>query len=210
MSARQARRVIGRLQTLSGRLLNPVDFYASHLADYRELAAKTAFQVLINLRPADADPELWQQQALGMSLMVGTAVSPDQRGMVIWLSDRNEKPRFHPDTFSFNGVSIAEIERFVDAGRHKENQDEPGKNLDARDDGKSNAQIAWRIMYAMRLGKPGTPGLEAAIQKFLSAESRSEAEKLLPQVLTMWIEVFSVRAVADFRQWVHASVASLA
>lgn len=208
MSARQARVVIGRLQAIKAVLENPLEFYALHLADYRQLASTVAFQVLTNLRPPDADPALWEQQANQLAALVAAHLDTEVLGLTISLAEAKSGP-LDPRSFSINGLAISDIERFVQAGRVKEDRDEPGKNLDERDDGKTDLQIAWRIMYALRLQKAGAPGLEAAIMRFLSAEGRTEAEKLLPEVLKAWVDVFTVRAGADFRKWVDAGVARL-
>lgn len=205
MSALKA--AIGRLKGLQQVLANPVDFYAERQAEYRELARTTALMTLTNLRPDGADPGLWAQQAAAFSNRVGAGLAGV--GIVLTLEEQPIVAAVDaPARFALNGLSIAQIERFVAAGRVKESADAPGKNLDERDESKSDLQIAWRIMYALRLSKPGSAGLQAAILRFGAAEQRGSMESLLPQVLKAWETVLRPKAKADFQAWVHRNVAA--
>lgn len=194
--------------------MRPQDFYAENYLAYRDLARAVALQVLTNLRPGDADPAIWAGQAQVLAnQVVAYLVTEEEVGIMIALDQEaaSGQPAAATDSrnYQLSGLTVAQVERFVAAGRQKESADEPGKNLDERDDGKTDLQIAWRIMYALRLQKPGAVGLEAAVQRFLAAEKRGDAQGLLPEVLKAWLAVFAPRVLGDWRRFVHRVIGTL-
>ena len=101
------------------------------------------------------------------------------------------------------------MEEWVRRGREKDSPDEPGKNLDERDAGKTDLQIAWRIMYALKLQKPGWERLLDVLRQFVGLEAVDAMELLYPELLKAWLEHFTVAAAREWKAYVAQLVAAL-
>lgn len=206
----EVRNLIGRLEKLRDELLHPLAFYAAHRDDWEELARRVARTVLINLRPLEAQGEAWQRQIdTSVAYIAARLVTADDAGIAITLAALPEEASELPDDprfFSSQGLTVEEVIRWVAAGRSGE--DNLGKRLDQRDEGKTDRQIAWRILYALKLNKAGATDLRIAIERFLGRELGQQAEGIYPEILRAWAEVFAVRAVEDYRGWVHGRIAA--
>ena len=199
------RNVIGRLEALREELSQPAVFYAEHRAAWLELAKTVVRQVLANLKPIEMDAGQWQRQiVLAVDRVAADLLSEEDAGIMISIGALPigadpEDPRHYATA----GVNVDEVMRWVEAGRDAEMD---GKRLGGDDEGKTDRQIAWRILYALKLNKPGAEGLRTAILKFLGRESGESAEVIYPEILKAWLDVFTVRAAADFRKWVGGKV----
>lgn len=209
-------KTIAKLQRLR-ETLRPDAFYQSHRTRWQERAHRIAVAILRNSRPADADATQWAARVEAEAARISSALflDEDSVGVIISLGLNPAGVAIDsPQSYNIAGLSVSEIERWVAAGREKENPDDPGKNIDQVQDvdksgrPKTDLQIAWRIIWAIKLQKPGVPGLIAAIQKFLGAENAEAASGLYGEILNAWLEQLIPEIHADFRHWFRHTVAT--
>ena len=202
MNLQQAILRLSRLQTA---LNNTWEFYRSNLDTYEELARITARNVLTSLPPQDVDPAQWERTVETIVGRIGTflVASSKAGGMIVRLaaeaSEHVEGTR--ATMVPGRNISIADIQRFVAAGRAGE---EGGKRLDDRDYGKSDTQIAFNILYAIRQGRDN--GLLGHIADYLGMQHETTAGDLSPQILAAWIDIIVPRVRADLAAWVALQV----
>lgn len=180
-------------------------FYAAHVKEWREQARTIAIVIFQNARPADADADEWHRRvATESERITGTLfMQEDEVGAVLALALR--PPSALPDDpahYSLDGITVSEIERFVAAGRAGE---PGGKAIDYIDENRTDLQIAWRIIWAIKTRKGNFPGLIAAIQQFLGGHE-GEATALYGDILKSWLEQLGPRIRGDFREWVGMTV----
>ena len=203
------REAIEKLQGLKANLSQPLLFYAGKRAEWETLAAKIAYDSLTALCPPHIDPDLWRQAVQTATNSVTVTAHMVEIGVVVTLSEIpfEADESTDPNHFSIRGIRVSDVQRWVQGSMDGTIEKDVSKRLDHRDQNKSSLQIAWRILHALKLNKPGAGGLEAAIKKFLGFEAIQEVEALYPQVLKVWLEFFVPLAFNDFRQWVREVVA---
>jgi len=198
---------IVKLRGIQQRLSMPERFFAEHLEDWRELARQVTHDTLTALRPPESDPDQWAAGVVTAVARVVTYLLTPEAGMIIALGApapdaEPDDPRF----FELGGIPVADIERWVRESRAGILPEELAKRLDERDEGKSDLQIAWRILYALKLQKPGSEGLEKAIRRFMGFDSVKSMEAIFPELLRAWLDHFIPRASADWLVWVRKQI----
>jgi len=202
--------VITKLQRLKAAL-NIRPFYIAALPTWQDHAQRIVIAVLQNSKPAETDADVWRARVEAESQRLSAMLffSADEVGAIIGLGIRPPgTSEADPKHASVESISIDEITRWVAAGREKSDPDEPGKNLDSRDANKSDLQIAWRVLYAMKLQKPGYEGLLAAIEDFLGSAAQGAAQGVYNDILESWMEQLVPTMFDDFRDWFRRMVAN--
>ena len=200
------RAAIGRLKLVAALVSDLRPFYAAYRESWVEAAREVARNVLVVLKPETIEAEEWvvkveelvetvAAELIGDGAMAGVAI---RMGMGAKVAGDITDPKF----YRLGEMSIDDVERWVAAGRDGSAPEGVGKNLDERDAKKSDLQIAWRVMYAMKLNRPGAQGLARAIERFKAWESGLEIDGLLEEVLKVWMAVFELVAARDLRAWV--------
>jgi hypothetical protein len=187
------------------------EFYAAHLDRWRERARRITVAILENARPVEADAETWRRRVAAESArLTGTLfVQADEVGVILSLGIRPPgTDSTDPGHYSIEGISVEEVERWVAAGRTKGSPEDPGKNLDERDAGKSDLQIAWRVIWSMKLRKNGWERLLGHIQEFLGAtdEAAEASAQLYAALLEAWVAQLGPEIRQDFRDWFRLKV----
>lgn len=207
----QVRSLITRLEAFREKVQDARPFYRQMQSSWTDLARRVVEQTLLSLRPGELAAEAWQQKVDALAARVtADFLDGEEIGLAFSLAPRpplefTDDPR----TFTLGDLKISDVEEWVARGREKASPDDPGKNLDGRDAGKSDLQIAWRIMYALKLGKPGWDRLLGHLRDFTGIEAEDAAELLYPELLKAWVEFFSVRAPAAWRTHLHKLVAEI-
>ncbi len=200
---------IEKLQRVKSSVLNVRPFYITHLPRWHERARLITAAVLENTRPPDADPIAWGRRVATESARVNSLLDfgQDDAGAIISLGIAPAGvPADDPRNFSSDGLSINDISRWVEAGRSQTDPDVEGKRLDERDAGKSDLQIAWRVMWALKLRKPGWERLLAHVAEFAGQEETSVVTGYYADILQAWSEQLGPEIRAAFRAWVHTQV----
>jgi len=190
--------VIERLKGLREELGSPVVFYAEHRDDWLKFAKAIVRQAMLNLRPIGVDHEMWIRQVdLAAARVSVDLLGEDEAGVIVALgSSSADDPMFE----AIDGnLSLDQIEAWVQAGHGGQ---AGGKRLDERDALLSDEKIARNVLYAMKLGKPGTDRLRAAILEYIGGEIAEQAERLYPEIRKAWVDLFSVKCASDWREWV--------
>lgn len=208
MSPKEA---IGRLKNLKATLIEPKSFYLFHRAGWEPVAASVAVDTLSALQPPDADPERWQAACESAGRRVtASLLDGEELGVIVALGET--PPGIQPGDpayFRFEGISIRDVESWVEVSRSGELPEEVRKNLKAMDDFKTSKQVAWRLMYAIKLNKNGVgPRLAEHIRGFMGWELRADLENLYPMVLATWLDYFVPVVFDQWRQWVRQQIAS--
>jgi hypothetical protein len=202
--------LISRIERFKERVENPRPFYDRYRSSWLTLAKRVVADTLVALQPPDTDPQRWQVQVAEIAdrVSIDFIEEADETGLILALPPRLiPDPEDAPAHFSVGNLSIDDVVRWVEAGRGKSSPDEPGKNLTQEQDaGKSDLQIAWRVMYALKNQKPGWDRLLDVLREYVGLEAESVAEALYPELLKAWLEYFSVRAVDSWRTYVHQLV----
>lgn len=204
----EVRQLITRLEKLRDTLTDQNNFYREVRGPWTELARRVVEQTLVAVQPSNVDAELWQLKITQISARVTADFIRDEEiGLVFAVAPRYEAgiPE-DPTTFTLGNLAIQDVEQWVAAGREKESLDEPGKNLTEIDAGKTDLQIAWRVMYALKLQKPGAQRLLQVLREFVGLEAEEAVDLLYPELLKAWLEHFAVRAPEDYRGYVHRLV----
>lgn len=196
------------LTGIKATLERPVDFYASHYQQWRQLAASVAETTLQRLKPANVTQEKWTI-AIARSLTTLSAElisSADVVGARLWMLRQIE-----PSAAGFapyhEYVPYETVVDWVAAGRAG---DELGKKLelfaggrDVKADGtpKTDRAVAWRVWHAIRLDH-NRAGLVAAINEFAEQAGDPQVLKAMDAVQEAWNIYFSVQVVEDWKRWV--------
>lgn len=208
----EVRQLINRLEKFRDKISDPRNFYREMREPWTELARRVVEQTLVNVQPHDVDSQLWQIKIVQISARVSVMdfLEADEMGLMLSIAPRYESGLpDDPLSFTLGNLSIHDVEQWVEAGREKSSPDDAGKNLDERDAGKTDLQIAWRIMYALKLQKPGWDRLLSVLREFVGLEAEEAADVLYPELLKAWFEHFAVRAPQDWRNYVHRLVESI-
>lgn len=195
-----------RLSRLKLNLQNAWQFYRANADTYETLAKQIAHGVLIATPPPDVTAEQWARttdtlvERIGAFLVANSKVN----GLVLRLATETIGTGQNTGEFvpGASNVTVADIVRWVDAGREG---DPDGKRLDDRDYGKSNQQIAFNILYAVRQGRGN--GVIDYVQKFAGVSQQNEAHDRSPQILTAWLDIIVPRVRADLEAWVRTQIA---
>jgi len=198
--------VISKLERIRERVSHPEAFYREMQSEWTQVARRIVEQTLVALQPPGVDPAEWLAKLTEISARVVAEFYDDTVESGISFSIAPRVGTEEPDTvagFTLGSLSIQDVERWVAAGREKSSSDDPGKELDQRDAGKSDLQIAWRVMYALKLRKPGWERLMDVLRDFVGLEAEEAAEEIYPQLLLGWSEHFIVRAADDWREHIR-------
>lgn len=202
---------IARLLALRQALGRPTEFYALHVEQWREHAARIVVAILQNSRPADANAEDWRRridtEAARLSALL--FFDFDEIGVILTLGIRPPVPESDPMHYTLDQVSIQDIERWVEAGRGKTDPDAPGKNLDERDAGKSDLQIAWRILYSLKLRTGHWDRLLWHIQTFIGSDDVGAATGIYTEILQAWMEQLGPQIRRDYRAWLSGKMRAI-
>lgn len=199
--------VIERLKGLREEMSSPVAFYAEHVDEWRMFARAMVRQAMLNLRPVGVDQELWIRQVdLAAARVSADLLGEDEAGVIIVLCSTSSQDETYTTLTGVN-LTLEQIEQWVAAGRGGSGHG--GKRLDERDAMLNDEKIARNVLYAMKLGKPGTDRMRAAIVEYIGGEVADQAERIYPEVLKVWVELFSVRYASDWREWVGEKVLSV-
>jgi hypothetical protein len=198
---------IAKLQALKLALSRPTEFYSNYLPQWQEHAQRITVAILRHSRPPETDPDDWQRRIETEAARLSALLffDADEIGAILSLGIRPPVPQSDPRHYTLDNMSVKDIERWVEAGRGKQNPDDPGKNLDERDDGKTDPQIAWRIIYALKLRKEGWERLLGHIEDFLGLEAGA-APGLYREILQAWLEQIGPQIRADYRAWIHGRI----
>lgn len=198
--------VIGRLERIRTGVSRPELFYRDVQRDWTQLARRSVEATLVAMQPPDVDSTQWLAKITEISQRVVTEFYDDETesGISFTIGARvgTEEP-VSTHGFTLDNISIQDVVKWVEAGFEKDSPDQPGKNLDERDANKTPLQIAWRIMYALKLRKPRWDRLMNVLREFVGVEAEEAADAIYPELLKTWLEFFSVRAPAAWREYIH-------
>jgi hypothetical protein len=200
---------IAKLTRLKSALSNVRPFYIRNLPRWRERAERITVAVLINLRPEGTDAEVWQRRVATEASRVAALLSFDAEmaGAIISLGIApTDVPVNDPRHYTIGSISVDDVVRWVESGREKVDPEAPGKNLDERDAGKSDLQIAWRVLWAIKLQKEGWEKLSGHILDFIGAEEQDTAAGYYGEILQAWVEQLGPEIREEFRWWVSEQV----
>lgn len=218
---------INRLRGIAQRVSPVAEFYAERRSAWHEMAVMTAQSVLAALQPPDAEPEAWAasvRSALArISTMLMTDVS-DAGGQLLFaqgrpggLAIRMKRGKVEADPArQQTGMTMEDLLRWIKAGRDGAEYSPlgdgaffvspagNGKSIEFLMDGKkSDLQVAWRILWAIRLAKGGASRIPGHVRGFAGAKHADSIEGLYPQILKAWVAVFRPRARRELRAWVR-------
>lgn len=194
------RAAIRKLKQLRDRMRNPAQFYDEHLEAWKELARQTATDILLANRPPKTDAEEWGLTVAHVAGLVGASMqSLEAVGVAIYLERAGARTLEEALFGALSGeLTLEEIASYVAAGRVG---DPKGKaDFTEEDRHRTDEQVAMNILRAIEKGD-ASPGREPAIREFLAARFGDDAQALFPAIRQAWVEVFSVRAAADWRAW---------
>jgi hypothetical protein len=176
------------------------------------MAGTIARDILAELRPEAYDldsfelpgqSDRWRLACEAVRMRVQASLfAAEDVGIILSLAAEPVAQEGNPKSFAIGDVSVLDVERWVRESRAGDLSTDVEKQIDQRDTGKSDLQIAWRILYAILGNKRGGPGLEAAIKKYLGAQAWDDSQRLYPEVLKGWLDYFVPIAVTQFRAWV--------
>jgi len=191
------REAIRWLRGVQARLNDRRSFFAEHAIEWKELAAETARMVLLANTPPDRDAGTWSKWADSIAGSVGAQlITADAAGVLIFAGRRD--PGFSGD---YSGVVFSDVVAYVAAGR---DGDPLGKeDFTEEDRQKTDEQIALNIWESLI---DGNSDRMKSVLAHVSDRMGGEARELFPAILQTWKEVFSVKALADFRKWVRRQV----
>lgn len=201
--------VIEKLERIRTGAQRPELFYREVQRDWMQLARRSVEATLAALQPADVDSTQWLAKITEISQRIVTEFYDDETesgiSFIIGPRPGTEEPAT-THGFTLDNISIQDVVKWVEAGFEKSSPDEPGKNLGPIDAGKSPLQIAWRVMYALKLRKPGWDRLMGVLREYVGVGAEEAADAVYPELLKTWLEFFSVRAPAAWRQYIHGLV----
>lgn len=202
MTVQQA---ITKLSRLKVTLQNAWQFYRANIDTYEEMAKAIARNVLIALPPPGVEPAEWDRSVDTVMTRIGAFLVATTRmnGFILRLATETmgsgQNTWFNvPGT---TAVTVADIVRWVEAGRHG---DPDGKRLDDRDFGKSNEQIAFNILLAVRRGMGH--GVIGYVEQFMGKTHSEAAHDRSGQIAAAWIDAIVPRVRADLEEWVRQQV----
>lgn len=208
------REAILRLSRLKLNLQNAWQFYRANADTYENLAKQIAHGVLIATPPPDVTAEQWARTTETTVRWIGAALvaSSKVNGLIIGMASAKNATldeAVGPDgEFTPSGVtdfvtaSLDDILAFIRAGREG---DELGKDLDRRDYGEDDHNIAFNILSGVKKGNGD--GVMHHIHKFLGKKHEAHAHDRSPQILTAWLDIIVPRVRADLEAWVRTQIA---
>lgn len=205
---------IGKLRKLKASLENVWTFYRANIDTYEAMAKSIAHGVLIALPPPDVEPDEWQRSVAAFVDRVDAIFVHSQAasGLILRMTRIRaagaEKEGDLPPIPGMKNMDVKDITRWVAAGRNKTSVGpDGGKNLDERDFGKSDNQIAFNILYAVRQGRDN--GIMVHVERFVGAEHSGDAEDRSPQILAAWIAAIVPRVRTDLEAWMKVQMAAM-
>lgn len=204
---------IGKLRRLKESLENAWTFYRANIDTYEAMAKSIAHGVLIAMPPEEVEPSEWQKSVATVVERIGAFLvnSKEASGFILRLASTDASAGSDNDIAApipgMKNMGVQDIVRWVEAGRNKTSKDaEGGKNFDERDFGKSDNQIAFNILYAIRQGRDN--GIMTHISQFIGAAHTGEAHDRSPQILAAWIDAIVPRVRADLEAWMRVQMAA--
>lgn len=198
---------VRKLREFRERVKHPTDFYAMRQSHWTDTARKLAQQAVLLLRPHDEMAETWALKAQTLASRVSSRLHElPAAGFTLTFSETPAGTAGDPRHYQLDGVKVSDLMRFVEEGR----QGNPlGKKLDERDltpdkngNTRTNAQIAWRMMYAIRNQSHGVDRLVAAVNKMLGGTINDEgASQIAGSILDHWREALVPMVQADWTEW---------
>ena len=190
---------IDKLRGIRDRLASPEDFWTAHKDEYRDLLAQITVRELMPLRPQDMEPEEWEYHVNLLAVGIQAALlNETQTGLMFWLGPASQ-PQLEEIAGPAPGLFSQEtIQEWVAAGRAG---DEEGKHLDERDTGRSDAEIAKRVWWAMYTGR--SLHSHDLVRKFLVERGIQFVQEALPALLKAWKEGLIVRLREDWKQYLR-------
>lgn len=200
---------IKKMERLKFEIQHPLEFYRENEDRFRGLAEREARRALLAIRPPGIPPEVWDVLAQSLAEKVTSFLLQEGNitGIRLALDIPDGKGLRKEAGLPGDGApSLQDIEDWVEAGRSKTGPEEPGKNLTEFDEGKTDKQIAWRVLFAIRLQKSGWRGLVEAVEEFKSAERIPASMDLATVILQAWVAFFSTHLPVMWKQWVNLKV----
>lgn len=201
--------VIAKLERIRSGITQPQVFYRSVQREWTQVARRSVEATLAAMQPANVDPNEWLLKITEISARVVAEFYNDETesgiAFAIYPRPGTEEPT-EAHSFTLGNLSIQDIVKWVEAGENKSSPEEPGKNWGPIDVGKTPLQIAWRIMYALKLRKHNWERLLVHLRDFVGLEAEEAAQDVYAELLKTWMEFFSVRAPAEWREYIHGLV----
>ena len=189
---------IERLKGIRAQLERPADFFAVHRAEYVAALRVITVRELTLIKPDDQEPEEWALHVQVVADCITSALIEEiATGIRFWLS-----PEVQPQIEEISGptpgiFALDTVKEWVAAGRAGE---DGGKDLDDRDIGKSDAEIAKRVWWAMYEGR--SLNSHDRIRAFLIAQGIDLMREALPSLLNAWKQNIIVPMRKDWRKYV--------
>lgn len=195
---------VQRLRGVKARLEEPVDFFAAHKDEYRDLCAEVTVRELTLARPDEVTEEEWLFRVETLAGNIQAALLEEtETGVRFWLSPAAQ-PQLEPIAGAQPGLfGLETVQEWVAAGRAG---DEEGKQLDDRDMGRSDEQIAKRVWWAMYTGK--SLNSHDKIREFLVTRGTQLLAGMLPQLLNAWKQNVIVRMRKDYQLFLRGVLRS--
>lgn len=202
--ARTLASTISRLKGVRAALVEPVGFFEQQRGAYRVLAERVTVDFLLPMLPDGIEASEWENRvrvladAVAVDLLDGA-----EAGLRIHLSAEPRQPLLGEEiTGPAPGVfGIETVRDWVAAGREGE---EIGKQIDDRDVGRSDEQIAQRVWWALYTGRSANSGEK--IRQFLTAKQIEMMREHLPSLLQAWIDALLPKVRRDYRAWVRGVI----
>ena len=189
---------IERLKGLREQLAKPADFFIAHREEYVAALRVITVRELTLIKPDDQEPEEWALHVQVVADCITSALIEEiATGIRFWLS-----PEVQPQIEEISGptpgiFALDTVKEWVAAGR---NGEEGGKDLDSRDIGKDDAEIANRVWWAMYEGR--SLNSHDRIRAFLVAHGIALMREALPSLLNAWKQNIIVPMRKEWRAYI--------
>lgn len=202
---------VARLRAFQARISQPTDFYASHAALWLDMAQRLAKSAVIHARPPDELPELWAAKAETLASKITYRLHElPECGITLSLSDAppGDPAQAGSLATASNDINVSDLMRFVEEGFRGNPM---GKKIDERDIQRkqSPAQIAWRIMYALKRRTEGHDRLRFVVNRFLGSTPGGNANGIADDILKAWLSVLVPLVYQDWEAWLSRRARSI-
>jgi len=188
---------IERLKGIREQLAKPADFFASHREEYVAALREITVRELMLIKPDDQEDEEWGFHVQVVADCITSALIFElETGLRFWLSPEAQ-PQIEEVAGPTRIFAQDTVQEWVAAGRAGE---DGGKDLDDRDIGKSDAEIAKRVWWAMYEGR--SLNSHDRIRAFLIAQGIDLMREALPSLLNAWKQNIVVPMRKDWRKYV--------
>ena len=192
---------IERLETVKARLANTRPFFIDRFASWVQLAEATARNVLATQVPDGLDPNEWAAQVdYTLRLIGGQILGGEASGVLLYLGREQTSLEGFASVVgqvTAGEITLGDIEAYVNAGLEG---DPLGKSdITEEDRGRTAVETAFIIRKAIASGKSSR---DEAVAAFLNVRNRDSVKEFYPAIQAAWVEVFSVIAYQELREWV--------